>query len=134
MIGGSDPHGRGLPYQHTVRQVGAGPGPTDSAWGSGLPQNPPSGGAADHTILAHTAEHFMSRGERALLRIRSGVRTRRPDPPTHAPPNRETGVTSDQIPEPERLRAGVVGTAGCRSAPSNAEVGMICVWAACRTR
>jgi streptogramin lyase len=35
MIGGSDPHGRGLPYQHTVRQVGAGPGPTDSAWGSG---------------------------------------------------------------------------------------------------
>ena len=37
------------------------------------------------TILAHTAEHFMSRGERALLRIRLGVRTRRPDPPTHAP-------------------------------------------------
>ena len=40
-------------------------------------QNPSRGGAADHTILAHTAEHFMSRGERALLRIRLGVRTRR---------------------------------------------------------
>ena len=35
MMGGPDPHGRGLPYQHTIRQVGAGPGPTDSAWGSG---------------------------------------------------------------------------------------------------
>jgi streptogramin lyase len=35
MMGGPDPHGRGLPYQHTIRQVGAGPGPTDSAWGAG---------------------------------------------------------------------------------------------------
>ncbi len=35
IVGGPDPHGRGLPYQHTIRQVGAGPGPTDSAWGSG---------------------------------------------------------------------------------------------------
>ncbi len=35
MAGGADPHGRGLPYQHTIRQVGAGPGPTDSAWGAG---------------------------------------------------------------------------------------------------
>jgi streptogramin lyase len=35
MAGGSDPHGRGLPSQHVLRQVGAGPGPSDSVWGSG---------------------------------------------------------------------------------------------------
>jgi streptogramin lyase len=35
IVGGADPHGRGLPNQHTIRMVGAGPGPTDSAWGMG---------------------------------------------------------------------------------------------------
>ena len=35
MLGGPDPHGRGLPFQHTIRMVGAGPGPTDSVWGMG---------------------------------------------------------------------------------------------------
>lgn len=35
IMGGAEPHGRGLPNQHTIRMMGAGPGPTDSAWGSG---------------------------------------------------------------------------------------------------
>jgi hypothetical protein len=35
MMGGSEPHTRGVPYQHSMRMVGAGPGPTDSMWGVG---------------------------------------------------------------------------------------------------
>ncbi|MGH9255099.1 MAG: carboxypeptidase regulatory-like domain-containing protein [Vicinamibacterales bacterium] len=35
MMGGSEPHTRGVPYQHSMRMVGAGPGPTDSVWGVG---------------------------------------------------------------------------------------------------
>ena len=35
MMGGSEPHTRGVPYQHSIRMVGAGPGPTDSVWGVG---------------------------------------------------------------------------------------------------
>ena len=35
MMGGSEPHTRGVPYQHSIRMVGAGPGPTDSMWGVG---------------------------------------------------------------------------------------------------
>ena len=35
MVGGADPHGRGVPYRHSFRMVGSGPGPTDSAWVSG---------------------------------------------------------------------------------------------------
>ena len=35
MAGGSEPHGRGVPDQHSIRMVGAGPGPTDSVWGAG---------------------------------------------------------------------------------------------------
>ena len=35
MAGGAEPHGRGMPIQHSIRMVGAGPGPTDSAWGVG---------------------------------------------------------------------------------------------------
>ena len=35
MDGGADGHGRGDPSHHLVRQVGAGPGPTDSMWGTG---------------------------------------------------------------------------------------------------
>jgi hypothetical protein len=35
VVGGPDPHGRGLPNQHTIRMMGSGPGPSDSAWGMG---------------------------------------------------------------------------------------------------
>ena len=35
MVGGPDPHGRGVPFRHVFRMIGAGPGPTDSAWVSG---------------------------------------------------------------------------------------------------
>ena len=35
MMGGSEPHTRGMPNQHSMRMVGAGPGPTDSVWGVG---------------------------------------------------------------------------------------------------
>ena len=35
MMGGSEPHTRGMPNQHSIRMVGAGPGPTDSVWGVG---------------------------------------------------------------------------------------------------
>ena len=35
IMGGSEPHTRGVPYQHSIRMVGAGPGPTDSMWGVG---------------------------------------------------------------------------------------------------
>jgi len=35
MAGGSEPHTRGVPNQHSIRMVGAGPGPTDSVWGVG---------------------------------------------------------------------------------------------------
>jgi len=35
MMGGSDQHTRGRPDQHSIRMVGAGPGPTDSMWGMG---------------------------------------------------------------------------------------------------
>jgi streptogramin lyase len=35
MAGGSEPHTRGVPNQHSMRMVGAGPGPTDSVWGVG---------------------------------------------------------------------------------------------------
>jgi hypothetical protein len=35
IMGGSEPHTRGMPNQHSIRMVGAGPGPTDSVWGMG---------------------------------------------------------------------------------------------------
>jgi streptogramin lyase len=35
IMGGSEPHTRGMPNQHSMRMVGAGPGPTDSMWGVG---------------------------------------------------------------------------------------------------
>jgi len=35
MMGGSEPHTRGRPDQHSIRMVGSGPGPTDSVWGVG---------------------------------------------------------------------------------------------------
>jgi streptogramin lyase len=35
ISGGPEPHGRGHPLLHTIRMMGTGPGPTDSAWGSG---------------------------------------------------------------------------------------------------
>lgn len=52
MAGGSDPHGRGLPNQHVIRQVGAGPGPTDSVWGSGW--------LSSDLIRVHTRTHKVT--------------------------------------------------------------------------
>ena len=36
MMGGSEPHTRGMPNQHSMRMVGAGPGPTDRRCGASV--------------------------------------------------------------------------------------------------